>query len=409
MKKKIKKIEYKKVDKKISSAYIIAGSIVIVILSIISITAIQSSNEKYIVQNGDVELTELTTAFMVKGESSIPKEVGKVLVPIIAEGAKVAKGNIVATYKGEEFENYEQTLEAMDKEILILMQDLPPVYSSDVDTIESQIYSLVKSAIGETSYIEMQDYKQTINRNINKRAKIMGELSPEGAAIRELIQKRNEYEESAKKSNDNIIATMAGIVSYKTDGLEDKIKTSDIGKITYKELKNITEKKETSNNNIKIVNNYLAYIVAKVDLNNLEYITLNKKYKLRLVEDVATEFVAELIKYEKSEDSIEVVFKIENGIEKLVSVRETDVEIVWWTTTGLFVPVSSINKYENKDIAYVTVLKYGEYSKIPIKIYRQNEKHAIVDNYTNSEIKELGIKRDYQLKIYDTLLVKIDN
>ena len=51
----------------------------------------------------------------------------------------------------------------------------------------------------------MQEYKQRINSYINKRAGIIGELSPDGAEIKKLIEDRNKYEAKAKKSNDNIL------------------------------------------------------------------------------------------------------------------------------------------------------------------------------------------------------------
>ena len=66
----------------------------------------------------------------------------------------------------------------------------------------------------------MQEYKQRINTYVNKRAVIIGTLSPDGAKIKELIEKRNAYELEAKKSTDNIIAPMTGLVTYKIDGLE---------------------------------------------------------------------------------------------------------------------------------------------------------------------------------------------
>ena len=54
--------------------------------------------------------------------------------------------------------------------------------------LDGRIYALIKESVNETSYSKMQEYKQRINSYINKRAGIIGELSPDGAEIKELIE-----------------------------------------------------------------------------------------------------------------------------------------------------------------------------------------------------------------------------
>ena len=228
-------------NKSINKIYIIIASVILIIIAIILIFILKSKSEQYIVRNGSIETTEVVLGYLIKNEVTIDKDNSKVLVPVIPEGLRVSKDEIIATYKGAEYTNYEETLKEMDKEILELMKDLPTVYSSEVDNIENNIYSLVKESINESSYSKMQEYKQKINSYINKKANIIGELSPSGAKIKELIAKRNEYENQAKKSNDNIIAPMGGIVEYSVDGLEDKLKITSIEKLNFNEIENIVK------------------------------------------------------------------------------------------------------------------------------------------------------------------------
>lgn len=394
------------VENKINKYYVIIGSLCIAAVIILLILSIKENTKQYLVQSGTLEYTEIETGYIIKKETTIAKDQTKVLVPVIAEGARIAKDDIIATYKGEEYKNYEQTLSDMDKEILEKMQDLPTVYSSEVDAIEEIIYTLVKDSIGETSYNKMQEYKQKINTNINKRANIIGELSPAGAEIKKLIEERNAYEADAKNSNDNILASMAGIISYTTDGLEDKLIYSDVEELNYNNIKNIiADQKQSDNTKIKIVNNYEAYIVMKASLDNEEYIAEGYDYRLRLIEQDNYELLGSLERVNIVEDGIEVYFKVTNGIEKIINLREVEIEVVWDYSSGLIIPSKALKKYDKKDACYVTAIKYAEYENVPVSVRIQNENYVLVKNYTDEQLEGLGITCDYSLKLYDRVIV----
>ena len=242
--KKISKVQKLNEENKINKYYVIIGGFIFALAIVLLIISISENTKQSLVTQGVLEHTEITSGYIIKNEKTVERDQAKVLVPIVAESAKIAKGDVLATYKGDEYANYEENLAEMDKEILERMQDLPVVYSSEVDAIEDTIYNLVKDSIGEVSYNKMQEYKQKINTNISKRANIIGGLSPAGAEIKQLIKKRNEYEQEAKKSNDNILAPMTGIVSYTVDGLENDLLYSKATKITFNNIKEVVNTKK---------------------------------------------------------------------------------------------------------------------------------------------------------------------
>lgn len=384
--------------------YIVIGFVFVIITGAILVKNILSAKEYYLLKNGTLEKTEFVTAYVVKNEKIIEKDTTKTIVPVLSNGSKAQKGGIIATYKGKEYENYEETLASMDKEILQAMQDLPTVYSSEVDTLDLSIYGLVKEIDEETSTAKMQEYKQKINNNINKRATIIGDLSPAGATVKKLIEERNEYEAKAKKSNDNVIAEMTGIVSYSTDGLEEKLKVSDIENLSYSKIsKLVKETQKVASKNIKIVNNYEAYIVTKVSKENKDYINEGYEYDIRLIEDSNYELEATLQKVVENDNNIELYFKISNGIEELVDLRDIEVEIVWWQRSGMVVLNKAIVK-EN-DISYINVIKYSETVKIPVKILRSNDTYSIITNYETEELETIGVSTDYEIKLHDRVVI----
>ena len=405
--KKISKVQKVNEENKINRYYVIIGGVILILAIVVLIISVSENTKQNLVSQGVLEHTEITSGYIIKNETTVEKDQAKVLVPIVAEGAKIAKGDILATYKGDEYANYEENLADMDKEILERMQDLPVVYSSEVDAIEDTIYTLVKDSIGETSYNKMQEYKQKINTNISKRANIIGGLSPAGAEIKQLIKKRNEYEEEAKKSNDNILAPMTGIVSYTSDGLEDDLPYSKATQITFNNIKEaVNTKKETSNTKIKVVNNYEAYIIVKANLDNLEYMETGYDYRLKLIAQDNYELLGNLEKITKTEDGIEAYFKITNGIEHIIDLREIELEIVWGYAEGYIVPEIALNKSPDKDIYYISVIKYAEDVQIPVKLKLKNDNYAVVKNYTIEELKEMNIVSEHDVKLYDRIIIE---
>ena len=364
--------------------------------------------KQVLVEKGNIEHTELTTAYIIKEEATVEKDQNKVLMPVVAQGSKIAKGSIIATYKSETYMDYEETLAQMDQEILTNMKDLPPVYSSEVDALDLTIYNLLKQSMEETSYNKMQEYKQKINTNINKRATIIGELSPAGADIRKLIEKRNNYEANAKKTNDNILAPITGLVVYNTDGLEEILKSKNITNITYDEVKKqVEDNAQINNTKIKVVNNYEAYIIIQADKSNKEYIAEGYDYRVRFIEQDGLEIIGTVESIKEKEDNIEVILKFTNGIENIATIRKAEVEIIWDHYEGLMIPKNAV--FEKDGVSFVSVILYADRQNIPVKVRIENKTYAIIKNYNEEELEKLGLSSDYKVTLYDRIVIDEKN
>lgn len=397
----------KKVKIKASPVHYVTGVAFVALIAVTLYFTFKKGNETILLENGMIEKTTIATSYVIKNETIVEKDLNKVLVPVIAEGSKTKKDGIIAIYKGEEYMDYEATLAKLDGEILELMKDLPAVYSSEVEAIDSTIYEIVKDSINETSYAKMQEYKQRINTQINKRASIIGDLSPDGAEIKKLIDKRNKYEEQAKNSNDNLLAPASGIVSYKTDGFEKKFLISKIDKLNYSDVNDMVQTTNiVDNTKIKIVNNYEAYILTKVPKEDKDYIKNNTNYKLRLLESNNYEIKGKLVKVEETAGGIELCFKITNGIEHLVDLREIEVEIIWWQSSGLVINNEALVKYNNKDAYCIYAVKYSEIVDIPVRIKKQNDNYSVIENYDYEQLTDLGLETKYKIKLHDRVIIK---
>ena len=400
----------KKVYSKLNTTALILLVVCIILLICLIVHLTKNNDKKYTVVSGKIEQTELVSAcYVIKEESKIKKDESKVLLPIISDTNRVQKSAIIATYKGGEYENYEERLLVLDEEILKAMKDLPAVYSTEIESIDKQISSYILSSEQETSYVKMQNTKKTVNTLLNKKASLVADLSPAGSEIRKLISERNSYESSAKKSNDNILASSSGIVSYTTDGLEDLLKISDIDNLTYDKIDQIVDSNGINQtSNIKIMNNYKAYIVMKVDSSYEKYLDNDSSYIIRLVANNNYEFIAKLKRYDLVDDDkkYELVFEINNGIEKLLDIRKTEFEVVFETKEGLIVPNEAITTNKEENISYVTAIRYREYVEIPVHIKTKNGEYSIVSSYSEEELKQMNINKNNVLRLYENILEK---
>ncbi|MEG2311028.1 MAG: HlyD family efflux transporter periplasmic adaptor subunit, partial [Clostridia bacterium] len=304
---------------------------------------------------------------------------------------------------------YLAKMEDMDKEIQSLIKDLPQSYSTEISCIDIQIAKLAKDACKTTSYIKMQEYKNKIDELSNKKVIVLGSCSPAGSKIRELIDKRLKIESESKTSADNIRSNTAGIVTYKTDGLEQSININDITKYDISKFDSIIEsysQNKLNNYGIKIVDNYLAYILLKEPRGqNDKYINLGQKYTIKLTDKNSIILSATLVTKLQNEISNYVVFKLTNGVENIIDAREIPIEIIWTKKTGMAIPTSSIKKAQNSEYEYVTSVNGSQYLDIPIETILSSDSISIVTSMKKEKREELKIDNKNELELYDQLVI----
>lgn len=365
----------------------------------------------YTVVNGYVEKSTDTLGVILKDETVVELSNNQATIPIIEQNKRIAKGDIIAMYKNGQYDEYLNSIDELDKVIQTLIVDLPASYSNDVASIDEQITTLAKQAKKETSYIKMQEYKSKIDELAYKKVIILGERSPEGSKIRELIEQRKQIEKDAKFVNGNsIIAPVSGVATYKIDGLENLINIDNILNYDVAKLEDIISKYKTNNINnfgVKIVDNYNAYILVKEQKGeNDKYIEVNKKYNLKFGEEDIEYITAKLVKCLDGKDYNYVIFQIENGIENLVDLRAINIEVVWKKVFGMAVPKSAIKTNEEKNYKYVTLVYGTQYIDVPINIIIESDNICIVENLSKEERSELGITTSYILELYDKLVIE---
>lgn len=400
------KIKPKSIKKKNIVVIIVAVICLVVICAIIYECVIQKS-QTYTVVNGYVEKSSNVQGIVIKQEKVIDINNNNAIIPLVEQGERIRKTESVALYKDNNYQEYISKINDLDKQIETLIKDLPQNYSNDITYIESQIELLGKQARKTTSYIKIQEYKTKIDELTSQKITILGELSPPGSKVRELIDTRKNIEENYKSSANNIKSSMAGCVTYKIDGLEGITDTSKVLNYTKNEIDDIFSKYRSNTSSdfgIKIVDNFNAYIIVKVQ--NNEYIKSGSNIYIKFTDKSNVKESAILTKVvDIDEDNKYCIISMSNGIEKLIDSRCENIEIIWTRKSGMAVPLNAIT-VDSPNIGKVTTIKNGDYQEVPIKISLSNDNIAIVDNLTDEERKNNGIENKNTLEIYNQLVIK---
>lgn len=412
----------KKVTKSSKSNRILA-IILIVILAVMLLLYVANSmyswlkqpTNIFLVENGEVIQEETVDGYIIREETVLQGENYKNgILQIKTEGQRVSNGSPIFRYYSESEEEIKEELAQIDEQIQNIMDSNTSVVSSDKKLLETQIKQQIDELYKNNNLQKNKEYKQEIDANMTKKARAIGELSPEGSEIRTLINKRDEVENKLKSNSEYIQAPLSGIVSYRIDGLEDVLKTDDFSYLNKNFLENLDLKTGqiigTSEEKGKIINNFVCYIAANLNSEQAKNARMGDKVKLILSN---LEEITATISYinVEEDDSRTIVFQITNQIEELIKYRKISLDIVWWSYEGWKVPNSSILTEDGK--TYVVRNRAGYLDKILVKILRQNEKYSILARYSTEELKEMGytsseINNMPKISLYDEILISPD-
>ena len=364
--------------------------------------------EVYTIVNGYVEKVTESQGLILKEEQVVDVKNENAIIPLIEQGTRVRKTESIAIYKDEKYQEYINKINDLDKQIETLIKDLPDVYTNDISYIESQIEYISKQARKTSSYIKMQEYKKKADELSNKKVKLLGELSPKGSKVRELIENRTKIEDSYINSSDNVKANISGCVTYKLDGLENMVDLSKVLSFHKNDFDDLFSKYGENLSNdfgIKIVNNFISYIAIKTPFN--EYMKEGNVYTISFSDKTEIKENVTLIKIiDIDENNKYCIFKLSNGIENLIDSRIENIEITWTKKSGLAIPLSSINIINDSNIGEVTIIKNGDYLNVPLKIVLSNDNMAIVDNLTDEERIKNNIDNTSKIEIFDQVIIK---
>ena len=405
-----------KSNKRISKIKVCFAIIIFLLILIyaiyIVIKLVKNPTSTFIVTNGSISQEESRIGYIVREETVVKgKNYKNGMVKIKAEGEKVAKGDSIFRYYPSGEEDIRNKIAELDVEIQQAMQNEKGVFLSDIKLLESQIEKELNSAYQVNNLQKIQEYKKNINSYISKKAKISGENSPAGSYLKQLLEKKEEYESTLNSDSEYIEAPESGIVSYKVDGLEETLTTYNFTNLNKEFLEQLNLKTgqtvASSEEMGKIINNYQCYVIFNSYSNEAKETKVGDTIKIRLQNsDIVKASIENIIN--ENDGSRTITIKITEDVEKMISYRKISFDIIWWNAEGFRIPNDAIK--EENGLSYVVRNRNGYYNKMLVKILRQNEEYCIVRQYKTEELKDLGFSsiQIYNMKniaLYDEIVI----
>ena len=405
-----KELKNKKMNKRIIVYFIFFFIVFYILLSIYLL--VKTPNETIMVDNGTLTLEEASTGYIIREETVLKGENYKNgLTPIVIEGERAAKGQTVFRYSGMEEEETKEKIAEINAKIQEALAKQPNILTTtDIKILEKQIDEKTQNLRKLTDVSVISEYKKEIEEILNKEAKIAGSQSKSGAYIGQLAKEKEEYENKLTSDSEYIQTPMAGVVSYRVDGLEDVLSVNDFSTITKDFLENLELKTgkivSTSNESGKIINNFKCYIATILDSEAANIAEIGNKVKITL--SSGNEINGE-IKYiaKEDKDDVLIIFETKEMTQELIEYRKISINITWWSSTGFKVPNSCILE-DDKGLKYVVKRNSGEDKKVIVKVLKKNEKYSIIDTYKDDELNELGIEdidKNQKIMKYDNILL----
>ncbi|MBO5413183.1 MAG: hypothetical protein J6A29_02620 [Clostridia bacterium] len=407
-----KKTKNNKLKKQIKDAFIltlIICAIVGILYTIISL--VSSPTQTFILRENTISKEESKVGFVIRDEQVLQStNENEKIEPIKNEGERVGTGNPVFKYYNVNEEEITNQINELNNQIQEALLGQTNLFPSDVKALETQIEKQVEILRNENNMQAIIECKNNISDYIIKKAKIAGSLSAAGEYINNLILQRNLLEETLNNDAQYVNSNMSGVVSYRIDGLEEKLSINNLENITSDYLKslNLTTGQivSKSENKAKVINNFKCYVAVTFSSDEARNTKEGAKVTIRLSSQ--EEVKAEVYKIKEEGSDRLIILKITDGVEKLISYRKISIDVIWWKYSGLIIPKSSI-LYENGR-SYVLIKKNADFTKILVKVEKENNNYCLIDNYSTEELIELGYTTEEinslrGIKLYDEIMV----
>ncbi len=399
--------------KKIILNIIIVAVLIYVIYAIYLL--IKEPTNIFTIEEGTLYQEETDIGYVIRKETVVRGNNYKNgMEQIKAEGERAAKNENIFRYYSTNEESLKQKIAELDEQIQTAMTENTNIFSADIKSLEDQIDEKLKEINQITDVTTLTEYKKEIDNLITKKAKIAGDLSPQGSYLNQLIEERKQYESQLNSGAEYVKAPMSGIVSYKVDGLEETLTPDNFGSINKEFLEKLNLKTgeivATSEEAGKVIDNFACYIATISSSEEAKQAEVGDDVKIRLSNNA--EISAEITSIsQENENEVLLILKVNEQIEELINYRKISFDLIWWDETGLKIPNEAIVEIDG--LKYVVRNRAGYLNKILVNVTKQGEDYSIVQPYTTEELKELGLSNEEinsyrKISLYDEIVLNPD-
>lgn len=396
--------------KKILSVFLVSVLVIYLIYNMVGL--VNNPTDTFVVEQGTLNLEENVDAYVIRDEVVLQgANYMNGMEKVISEGKRVAKGAPVFRYYVNGEETIKNEIAEIDKKIIEAQKNENIVYNTDIEILKNNVKDLEEKIYKTNNLEEIYNYKKEIDDYTYKISTIVGDSSQPDSYLKDLIEQKKSYLNKLTDGAEEVRSEYSGTISYRVDNLENIFTTNDFNYLTKEFLDGLNLKTanliETSDEKGKVITEFVSYLAVEMNSDKAMAANVGDKVKIEIGDEKV--FNAEVVKINPNENFRILVFKIDDLPEKLINYRKVSVNIIWWQDNGLKIPNSAIFEIDGKK--YVERNRAGYSVNVLVKVLRQNDTYSIVDNYTTTELQNMGYSYDeiqnmYKIKQYDKITIK---
>lgn len=371
---------------------------------------IVNPTDTYIIKQGTLSEEDTVTGYIMRDEVVIKEENNNGIYAIVSEGEKVAKSESIFRYYSDSEKEITTKISELNYQIQnLLEQEKDNKSSADIKAIENQIEEQIKNVRTLNNYQEISEYKNNMDSLISKKIRFIGDVT-ENKEIKQLVKERNSYEEQLKKGTAYEKAPISGIVSYRVDGFEGELSSTQFDNLTEEYLESLDLKTgqiiASSNDCGKVIDNFKCYIAVTMDSEGAMKANVGDSVQIRTSSKKEND--AKIVQINEDVGKRTIIFQINKMEDEFINHRKIAVDVIWWNKSGLKIPNQAL--IEENGLYYVIRNKAGTQSKILVKIVVQTDKFSIISTYSTKELQEIGyneneIKNYKKINNYDEIVL----
>ena len=386
-------------------------SFALVIIAIYVFQNFKSPADFMVAENGILEDVIKAEGIVVKDENVYSATLDGSVLYYFEEGTKIKEGQLIADINtdvdsvevNKQIAEIQSAIDNRENSEQVLSQENFTAYQNElqISILNNELqnmYSIVEQMTNNDFYSGKYD-----------------EYS-----ISQLNEMKNNLSNSVSTHKVPYYSDRAGIITYKTDGLEDDYKFENVMDMTpsstvrreysFKDKKETVQKDESF---YKIIRNFEYYIIVTVNNEKARLFEENKYIKVRILSDGEQHIVWGFIKKINygSEESVLVLY-FDDYFYKVYDKRYVNIELITAAYEGLKIKNEALIEINGMKGVYVkdasNIIKF-----FPVEIQGSNEEYSIVfpGDYigiNERNIITIGEKRYPTIKIFDKVILEPD-
>ncbi len=397
-----------KVLQRIAAALLCALVVVYIIIQI-STALTQEIVTEHAGQSTIEEKIEVT-GYILRNESVLQASKNGVVHSTLSEGAKLAKGETIATVYAsdtapqvqDEIARINQSLSVLEASVIDTNYATSTVAKQD-QTIYSLLYANRENAQNGKYNLAVANHNDLLVA-MNKRQLIVGQVTDFSTRIEQLNARKQSLTAGLTDALETIKAEESGYFSSQVDGYESLFTRAELDELTVNRFDELLEQKpeEPSSKTVgKVIKEFSWYLLCPIDRSQAAGFAEGQSYYLSFPYSSDVRLSANLDKkvMQTDRNTVILVFCANEIPRDFNFTRSQTVQIIQKSYSGLRIVKSALRQLDGIEGVYV--LQGGTVTFKKVRRIHENEGYYLV------EILPVTDPQSYQhLQLYDAVIIR---